>query len=99
MPRASLRADVCAILFVFALAFVLRRASFPQSNGDCLTAAFDLAAFAAAPAPEFAVLELVHHAAGGLSLTGRFALHASTFCEQREFLSRDNEPSVLHVMA
>jgi hypothetical protein len=54
-----------------ALAFIFRRAGFFQRNGDRLAAALDLAAFAAAPALQLAMLVFMHDAAGGFSLTWR----------------------------
>src|SRR4029077_16054495 len=64
------------ISFVFPFAFVLGGTRLFQRNGDGLTAALVLASLAAASAFEFAVLELVHNATGGFSLTGRCLRHS-----------------------
>jgi hypothetical protein len=56
--------------FVFIFAFIFGSARLLESNSDGLAAAPDLAALAATSALEFAVLKLVHDAAGGLSLAG-----------------------------
>src|SRR5262249_25619684 len=60
---------------VLAFAVVFRRARLAERDGDGLPAALHLATLAAAAALELAVLELVHHTAGGLSLTGRCTRH------------------------
>src|SRR6185437_10014937 len=61
-----LAARVVALLLLGAVIF--RGARLMQRDGDRLFAAFDLAAFAAGPALQFAMLEFMHDAAFGLSL-------------------------------
>src|SRR4051794_19942902 len=63
------------IFFVFSFAFILGGTSLFQSNGNGLAAVLDLAALATASAFELTVLELVHDATGGFSLTGRCLRH------------------------
>src|SRR5262249_3430657 len=53
---------------VLGLAVVFRGAGFAEGDGNCLPAAFHLAASAAATALQLPVLELVHDAASGLAL-------------------------------
>src|SRR5581483_861706 len=62
-----------AIVALLALAVILGGARLAERDGDCLLAAFYLAALAAAAAFQFAMLELVHHASFGAALArGRF---------------------------
>jgi hypothetical protein len=57
---------------IAAIALVFRCARFLQCDGDRLAAALDPAAFASGAAFQFAMLELMHDAAGDALLPGRF---------------------------
>jgi hypothetical protein len=54
---------------VFALALIPRGTSFAQGDCDGLPTALHSTALALRPAAQFAVFELVHDTAGGLSLS------------------------------
>jgi hypothetical protein len=69
VPARFLALGLGKVSLVSLAALILGGAGLFERNRNRLAAAFDFAALSTAPALQFAVLELVHHAARGLSLT------------------------------